>query len=128
MKIKNLTTFVLMGIALTKGVAAESINETTSFVQQSRYRCTMATTDGLKPYPIGIDHFRMSSLGYGIADLYGDGTIDMVFGASDETFSIQRVAEGNHPIWMYEGNEKRSRGAMARHTASDAVLSQYQCR
>ena len=111
MYIKNITISVSMGIALTQVAAAAGINETTSFVKQSRYRCTMATTDGLKPYPTGIDHFRMSSLGYGIADLYGDGTIDMVFGASDETFSTERVAEGNHPIWMYEGNEKRSRSA-----------------
>jgi len=108
---KSLTICVSFSIALSQAAEAAGINDTTSFVKQSGYRCTMATTDGLKPYPIGIDHFRMSSIGNGIADLYGDGTIDMIFGASDETFSKERVAEGNHPTWMYEGNEERSRGA-----------------
>ena len=66
---------------------ASNINNSTSFVIQTKYRCEVATKDGFKPYPLGIDHFRMSPLHYGIADLYGDGFLDMLFGASDETFS-----------------------------------------
>lgn len=90
--------------------ALSDINATTSYQKMNEYKCTMATTDGVKPFPLGIDHFRMQSLAWGIADLYGDGTLETIFPASDATFSTERVAEGNHPTFMYEGNEERSRG------------------
>ena len=107
--LKYFITVMSLLIFNVSALQASNINNSTSFVTQAKYRCEVATKDGLKPYPLGIDHFRMSHLHYGIADLYGDGFLDMLFGASDETFSIDRIAEGSHPTFVYEGNEERSR-------------------
>jgi hypothetical protein len=95
-------------------VAASEINQTTSYAKQNAYYCKLATNAGLKPAPVALDHFRLHNIHRGIADLYGDGTLEMVFGASDETFSLER-AKGHYqqhwPAWVYEGNEARSRKA-----------------
>ena len=107
--LKYFITVMSLLIFNVSALQASNINNSTSFVTQAKYRCEVATKDGFKPYPLGIDHFRMSPLHYGIADLYGDGFLDMLFGASDETFSIDRIAEGSHPTFVYEGNEERSR-------------------
>ncbi len=107
--LKYFITVLLLLIFNTNVFYASNINNTTSFFKQEKYRCEVATKDGFKPYPLGIDHFRMSPLHNGIADLYDDGYLDMIFGASDETFSIDRIVEGSHPTFVYEGNEERSR-------------------
>ncbi len=108
--------FFWAGLALAAQAFAEptAINKTTSYWKQNEYYCRLAVEADVKPAPVALDHFRLHDVHRGIADLYGNGTIDMVFGASDETFSLKRVSEQDQnrwPSWVYEGNQERSRKA-----------------
>lgn len=101
-------TLALLVFALPVSAFAEvrDINKTTSRYLRTKYMCTLAAQDGQKPQPRGLDHFRMSRTHYGIADLYGDGNLDMFFGFSDDTFQLSRVGEDIR--YLYDDNEKRS--------------------
>ena len=82
---KQISTLAISLAALLATQAAADINNSTSYYKQNQYYCTLATQDNVKPAPLGRDHFLLHDIHRGIADLYGDGTIDMVFGAADET-------------------------------------------
>lgn len=99
---------MLLAISFSTQSFAENseINKTTSRYLRTKYMCRVASEDYQKPLPIGLDHFRMSQSHYGIADLYGDGSLDMFFGFSDDTFPKTRISEGDRRF--YEGNENRS--------------------
>lgn len=105
------TCFITLLTAMQ--VAAE-INETTSSYLRNDYMCRVATENGLKPVPAGLDHFRMSGGHYGVADLYGDGAIDFFFGFSDDTFDLDRLGRANEtrdepwPLDMFFDNAERS--------------------
>lgn len=101
-------------LCISSPATASEINQTTSYAKQNAYYCKLATSAGMKPTPVALDHFRLHNIHRGIADLYGDGTLDMVFGASDETFSLKRAQKKHQehwPAWVYAGNEARSRRA-----------------
>ena len=105
------TCFITLLAAIP--VAAD-INETTSRFLRTDYMCRVATENGLKPVPAGLDHFRMSVGANGVADLYGDGTIDFFFGFSDDTFDLDRLRRANEtrdepwPLDMFFDNAERS--------------------
>lgn len=105
---------LLLGFLLSGQKAFATVNETTSRHTRTTYMCRVATENALKPVPAGLDHFRMSSGHYGVADLYGDGTIDFFFGFSDDTFSIDRIKKKNdagdlnEPLEPFIGNRQRS--------------------
>lgn len=115
MRILNtcLTSAGLVAVIGALPVLAD-VNETTSRYLRTEYMCRVATEDGLKPVPAGLDHFRMTSSHYGVADLYGDGTIDFFFGFSDETRSLDMMRRQNEtretpwPLEMYFDNAARS--------------------
>ena len=116
MKKRLISVYLLLatsfGVLSPEGPAQADgpINETTSYARHNQYYCRIATEDGLRPNPIGVDHFRMHDISRGVADLYGDGSIEMIFGASDETFSLERADKPPRwPGWVYEGNDQRSR-------------------
>ena len=108
----SVTVFAISSLAASLGMA--DINETTSRYLRTEYMCRVATEDGLKPVPAGLDHFRMTPGHYGVADLYGDGTIDFFFGFSDDTFDLDRLRRANErrdpdwPLEMFVDNAERS--------------------
>ncbi len=105
-----LTTTSAVFSQISAAHAETEINSTTSYVHHNQYYCRIATVNGLRPNPIGVDHFRLHDIHRGIADLYGDGSIEMIFGASDETFSQERAHRPPvWPGWVFAGNEQRSR-------------------
>jgi hypothetical protein len=106
-----LIVFAVFAAPGTFAQNSNDINSTTSRYIRTKYMCVLSTQNGVKPFPKALDHFRMNYAHYGIADLYGDGTLDMMFGASDETFSIESVSKRKNPTWVYEGNRSRSRKA-----------------
>lgn len=105
----------LSGFCLTLMAApiAADVNLTTSRFLRTEYMCRVAMENGLKPVPAGLDHFRLSKH-QGVADLYGDGTIDFFFGFSDDTFDLDRLRRANEtrdtpwPIEMFFDNAERS--------------------
>jgi FG-GAP-like repeat len=103
-----LMTSIIINLIYPTHLFAETseVNQSTSRFLRTKYMCQLAMEDGKKPLPIGLDHFRMSRSHYGIADLYGDGNLDMFFGFSDDTFPIDRVNEGER--YLYAGNQERS--------------------
>jgi hypothetical protein len=111
MKLKLLLTcatwFCASAFAAVSFAEVSEINQTTSRYLRTKYMCKLATEDDQKPLPTGLDFFRMNLVHYGIADLYGDGSLDMFFGFSDDTYSTERVPENYR--YLYEGNSERSR-------------------
>lgn len=101
-------------VLLTATPVAADVNETTSRYLRTDYMCRVATENGLKPVPAALDHFRMSNGSNGVADLYGDGTIDFFFGFSDDTFDLARLRRANQrrdvpwPLEMFLDNAERS--------------------
>lgn len=82
----------------------EALNLKTSRAKRSAYECRVAIDPKARPFPIGLDDFRMDSGGlYGIVDLYGDGSLETISGFSDSTWH----PDPNNPL--YYGNTKRSR-------------------
>ena len=49
-----------------------------------------------------MDAFRIDKGNLGVADLYADGTLEIIAGFSDEMFASTS--------WLHEGNRERSQG------------------
>lgn len=81
----------------------EVLNASTSRAKRTEYLCRVATEVDSKPFPRGLDNFRMSHHGTFVVDLYGDGSIETISGFSDETW------KASDDDYRYEGNEERSR-------------------
>jgi len=100
------TTAPISSVSSTAEVARlspESLNRATSRAKRSEYLCRVATEVNSKPFPIGLDNFRMSHHGSYVADLYGDGSIETISGFSDESW------KPSADDYRYEGNDERSR-------------------
>ena len=65
---------------------ASSVNDTTSRQLRTKYLCKVATKDFQKPYLNEMDAFRIDKANFGYVDLYGDGSIELIAGFSDEAF------------------------------------------
>ena len=99
-KMKLLSSILILVFLV--GTAVADINETTSRSVRTDYFCKMATQPNLKPNFNEMDAFRIDKGNLGIADLYGDGTLEIIAGFSDEMFSSTS--------WLHEGNKERSQG------------------
>ncbi len=97
----KLLSSILMLVFLA-GTAVANINETTSRSVRTDYFCKMATEPNLKPNFNEMDAFRIDKGNLGVADLYGDGTLEIIAGFSDEMFASTS--------WLHEGNRERSQG------------------
>jgi len=75
------------------------INETTSRFKRTQYMCKVATNEKMKPAMTGRDNFLISDALFVYADLYGDGSLELIAGNFDEA----------HKDASLEGNELRSR-------------------
>ena len=97
-------TIIILVCILLAGVnqAMADINETTNRSVRTDYFCKMATQPNLKPNFNEMDAFRIDKGNLGVADLYGDGTLDIIAGFSDEMISSTS--------WLHEGNKERSQG------------------
>ena len=84
------------------GTTVADVNETTSRSVRTDYFCKMATQPNLKPNFNEMDAFRIDKGNLGVADLYGDGTLEIIAGFSDEMFASTS--------WLHEGNKERSQG------------------
>ncbi len=60
-----------------------NINESTERFRRTQIFCKIAKEPKLKPFPKGIDDFRSSSDLMTYADLFGDGTIELITGVND---------------------------------------------
>ena len=82
---------------------ASSVNDTTSRQLRTKYLCKVATKDFQKPYLNEMDAFRIDKANFGYVDLYGDGSIELIAGFSDEAFRSDN--------WLFkDGNKQRSTG------------------
>ena len=97
----KLLSSILMLVFLASTTVAD-INETTSRSVRTDYFCKIATQPNLKPNFNEMDAFRIDKGNLGIADLYGDGTLEIIAGFSDEMFASTS--------WLHEGNKERSQG------------------
>ena len=111
--VMKLLAYILFILAISAQAVTAEINETTSRHLRTEYMCRVAMENGLKPVPAELDHFRLTNH-YGVADLYGDGTVDFFFGFSDDTFSLDRLRQANEtrdtdwPLEMFFDNADRS--------------------
>ena len=78
-----------------------SVNEATSRYRRNELACRMITNDWVKPELRQLDDFRIDKGNFGLADLYGDDSIEVIAGFSDEMF-----AGGEE---FFQGNKERSR-------------------
>ena len=79
------------------------INHSTSRYIRSQYMCKVATQPNMKPAAKGLDHYLMGGADFVYADLYGDGTLELISNYADETYD----AESNGPA--HKGSRFRSR-------------------
>lgn len=87
-------------------LAPEVLNEGTGRAARTKYLCEMATMPSKKPLPGNLDSFRIVNGNFGVADLYGNGSIDVVSGFLDES----SLMPANHHLANYfEGNEDRTK-------------------
>lgn len=89
------------GRVATAHTPSEAINNTTSRKKRTGYLCEIATKPNMKPAPRGMDAFRMDRANVGYADLYGDGSIELIAGFGDE------MLRSDHWLWK-DGNKDRS--------------------
>ena len=95
---------VLAGQATADEESVQQINSTTDRSLRTQYMCRVATEPGVKPDFAGMDNIRVDSINMAYADLYGDGSLEFISGASDEPFASND--------WMYRnGNRDRSRSS-----------------
>ncbi len=92
--------FVFSLVGVSRSYA--DINETTSRSVRTDYFCKIATQPNLKPNFNEMDAFRIDKGNLGVADLYADGTLEIIAGFSDEMFESTS--------WLHEGNHERSQG------------------
>ena len=91
-------------MALPTVALAGGLNETTDRYVRSQHMCRVATQEGVKPEFSGMDNIRVDSVNFAYADLYGNGSLELISGASDEPFPSSD--------WMYSnGNRERSRAS-----------------
>jgi len=104
---KSIVVPVICGIFLAPNFvsATSEINKTTSRYLRTNIMCRVATESGHKPLASGMDNFRQSDHMFGYADLYNDGTLNLISGASD--FPYYEPTE----TFPYQGNLSRSRAA-----------------
>ena len=76
-----------------------NINESTSRHLRTKYMCKVATKERMKPLLRGKDNFLMSNEMFVYADLYGDGSLELITGNYDEAYENKGL----------EGNDIRSR-------------------
>ena len=79
-----------------------NINESTERFRRTQIFCKIAKEPKLKPFPKGIDDFRSNSDFMTYADLFGDGTIELITGVNDSTYIADTQSFPN------EGNEFRA--------------------
>ena len=80
----------------------KSINESTERFRRTQIFCKIAKEPNLKPFPKGIDDFRSNSDLMTYADLFGDGTIELITGVNDSTYIA------NSQSFPNEGNKERA--------------------
>jgi len=83
----------------THNAVPKNINKTTSRYKRTSYMCEVATKEKMKPSLKGLDNFLMSDGLFAYADLYGDGTLDLIAGNYDEAYENKNLM----------GNDLRSR-------------------
>ena len=64
----------------------KDINESIERSRRTQLSCKLAKELKLKPFPRGIDDFRSSSDFMTYADLFGDGSIELISGVNDSTY------------------------------------------
>ena len=79
-----------------------NINESTERFRRTQIFCKIAKEPKLKPFPKGIDDFRSSSDFMTYADLFGDGTIELITGVNDSAYIAKTQSFPN------EGNKERA--------------------
>jgi len=79
-----------------------NINESTERFRRTQIFCKIAKEPKLKPFPKGIDDFRSSSDFMTYADLFGDGTIELITGVNDSAYIADSQSFPN------EGNKERA--------------------
>ena len=79
------------------------INHSTSRYSRSQKMCRVATQPNSKPAAKGLDHFLMQGSAFVYADLYGDGSLELISMYSDETFDAEKAGPA------YKGSKFRSR-------------------